>query len=281
MQLVQQVLVAYDRSAMAEEALKRGISVAKKKDAQLMVVHVIEPPFMESPYFASVDEDAIKKELITKIDELNRDAGVEYMLFIEHGEPAEAIKLQVEKTQSDLIVVGSHGKGDIDSDHIGTTVLKLLQDSHIPVLIVKNSTFQVYQKMIEPTNLSDCSKKSILFANRLFIKPSRKYLYAADTISELQAMTYRISEIQRQDLRKKMAFSAKSALKVFVNEVGGGEMALIDFKASVNEDLLAYIVEDDADLLVLGSDCMNSFLLSSTASYLLQRSPMDVLVYVQ
>ena len=50
MKQVKQILVAVDRSAMAEEALKRAISVAKKKDAQLIVVHVTEPPFFESPY---------------------------------------------------------------------------------------------------------------------------------------------------------------------------------------------------------------------------------------
>ena len=60
-------------------------------------------------------------------------------------------------------------------------------------------------------------------------------------------------------------------------------MELIDYTASVNEDLLDYIKKDDADLLVLGSKGvgnLNSFVFGSTASYLVQRSPIDVLVYV-
>jgi nucleotide-binding universal stress UspA family protein len=68
MQEVQQVLVAYDRSEMSHEALKRAISVAKKKEAQLIVVHVIEPLFVQSPFAKSVDEDAIKRDIIKQIE---------------------------------------------------------------------------------------------------------------------------------------------------------------------------------------------------------------------
>ncbi len=137
--------------------------------------------------------------------------------------------------------------------------------------------------MIAPTDMTAYSKKSIVFAKALFTKPSRKYLYAAETISELQAMTYNISEEERQHLREEMKTDANKALDAFVIEVGGGETALIDFTASINEDLLAYIVKDNADLLVLSSrgvDNLNSFVFGSTASYLMQRSPADVLVYV-
>ena len=60
-------------------------------------------------------------------------------------------------------------------------------------------------------------------------------------------------------------------------------MVLVEYKASINEDLLAYVVKDKADLLVLGSKGvgnLNSFLFGSTTSYLVQNSPTDVLVYV-
>ena len=248
-----------------------------------MVIHVIEPPFVESLLSRSVDEDKIRQQLIDQIDGFSKSANVDYVLFIESGSVANTITLKAQKTNTDLLVVGSHGKSDIDSDYFGSTTLKLIQNTHIPVLIVKNEVRGIYQEMIAPTNLSDYSKESILFANTLFTKPYRKYLYAFETISELQAMTYGVSDEERESLQRKMALSAKTALDEFMREVGEGEIALIDFTASVNEDLLAYIIEDRADLLVLGSkgvDDLNSFIFGSTASYLMQRSPIDVLVYV-
>ncbi len=72
-------------------------------------------------------------------------------------------------------------------------------------------------------------------------------------------------------------------MKKFLKEVAGGEIALIGYRASINEDLLEYIIKEKSDLLVLGSkgvDNLNSFVFGSTASYLVQSSPVDVLVYV-
>ncbi len=283
MQEVQQVLVAYDRSEMSHEALKRAISVAKKKEAQLIVVHVIEPLFVQSPFAKSVDEDAIKRDIIKQIDQLNAEAQVEYMLFVESGKAADVITLKAKKTQADLLVVGSHGKEDVESEHFGSTTMKIIQHTHIPVLVVKNRTQSIYRHMLSPTNLSEYSKESVLFANTLFTKPTRKYLYAFETVDNLQAMTYQFSDEEAAGLRELRTSNSKTALETFVNEVGGGEMALIDYKASINEDLLEYIKKDNADLLVLGSKGvgnLNSFVFGSTASFLVRRSPIDVLVYV-
>ena len=280
---VQQVLVAYDRSEMSHEALKRAISVAKKKEAQLIVVHVIEPLFVQSPFAKSVDEDAIKRDITKQIDQLNAEAQVEYLLFVESGEAAGVITLTAQKTQADLLVVGSNSKEDVESEHFGSTTVKIIQHTHIPVLIVKNRTQTIYKHMLSPTNLSEHSKESILFANTLFTKPTRKYLYAFETVDNLQAMTYQFSDEEAAGLKELRTSNAKIALETFVNEVGGGEMALIEYKASINEDLLDYIKRENADLLVLGSKGvgnLNSFVFGSTASYLVQRSPIDVLVYV-
>ena len=283
MQEVQQVLVAYDRSEMSHEALKRAISVAKKKEAQLIIVHVIEPLFVQSPYAKSIDENEIRQKLSEQIDDLNREAQVEYMLFVESGEAAGVITLTAKKTQADLLVVGSNGKDDVGSEHFGSTTLKIIQQTHIPVLVVKNKIKTIYQHMLSPTNLSAHSKESILFANTLFTKPTRTYLYAFETVDKLQAMTYQFTEEEAEGLKEIKTSNAQIALDTFVNEVGGGEKVLIDYTASINEDILDYIQQGNADLLVLGSKGvgnLNSFVFGSTASFLVQRSPTDVLVYV-
>ena len=283
MKLMQQVLVATDRSAMGNEAVKRAISIAKKKDAQLFIIHVIEPPFVESPYLKPVDQNEIKKAIKHEIDSLNSEAKVDYNLFIEHGNVADIIIHKAEQLEADLIVVGSHGKEDIQSNYFGTTTLKLIQKTHLPVLVVKNEVKHIYQKMIAPTDLSDSSKESILFANTLFTKATRKYLHAHQTVNELASLTYHISEEQRQSINIKIEMTARDQLKAFVKELGGGEMAFIHFHASINEDLLDYIIKDQADLLVLGSkgvNNLNSFVFGSTASSLLHMSPTDVLIYV-
>jgi len=283
MKQIQQVLVAIDSSALAEETLKRAILIAKEKIAQLIVVHIIEPPFTELPHYESIDQAKVKEKITQQIDVLNAEADVEYMLFVESGKAADTITVMAKKTSADLLVIGSHGKDDIESRHFGSTALKLVQRTHIPVLIVKQRQEDLYSSMIAPSNLSDYSKESILFANTLFSNTPLKYIYAFETISPLQARTYYISDDELDEWRTKKASDALKAMKSFVKEVGEGESALIEFTASLNEDLLERVTKENADLLVLGSkgvENLNSFVFGSTASFLLQRSPIDVLVYV-
>lgn len=283
MQQVKQILVATDMSAMAEEALRRAISLAGEKKAQLIVIHVIEPLFLQLPFAQAVDAGKIRQQLTETIDRFNAQAQVEYVVFIESGKAAERVILQAQKTQADLIVVGSHGKEDIKSNYFGSTTLKLIQKTHVPVLVVKNSVDGAYRNMLVPTNLSNAAKESLLFANDLFTTPHRKYLYAFETISNVQAKAYRLDAEEAEQLRQSKTAEAAKAFKQFVKEVGDGGMELIEYSASINEDLLDYIKKDNADLLVLGSKGvgnLNSFVFGSTASYLLQRVPVDVLVYV-
>jgi len=280
---IQVILVAIDESAMAREALKRAILIAKEKDAQLIVMHVIESSFIRSPFLQAIDEDQIKQKIIEQIDQLNSEANLKYIFFLESGSASSLITRKVQKVKADLLVIGTHGKDDIKSNYFGSTTLKLIQNTHTPVLIVKNKANNVYEKMLAPTNLSDYSKESILFSNTLFDTLSRKYLYAFVTFDKLQALKYRVSIEQKKKYQEELLLDAKTALEKFIKEVGEGEMVLIDYQASINEDLLEYIVKERSDLLVLGSKGVNnlmSFVFGSTASYLVRNSPIDVLVHV-
>ncbi len=283
MNKVNRILVAIDRSAMAEEALKRAIYIAKEKEAQLVVIHVIESSFIESPFVRPIDENKIKEEVKRQVEKLTSEEDIEYILFVESGSAAASIILASQKTKADLLVIGTHGKDDLESNYFGSTTLKVVQKTHIPVVIVKNEAKYNYKNLLAPTDLSEYSKESIQFSRTLFKDTSLKYLHAYVTLDEFQALTYRISIDQQGQFKKELLFDAKTALEKFVKETADGEMVLISYEASINEDLLEYITRDQADLLVLGSKGvgnLNSFVFGSTASYLLQRSPIDVLAYV-
>ena len=283
MKEVNRILVAIDGSAMSREALKRAVSIAKEKEAQLIVMYVIEANFISATFVPSIDANNIEKEVNVQVKEIASKENVEYILFVESGSPSSSIAHKVRSTGVDLLIIGAHGKDDISSNYFGSTTLKLIQETRIPVLIVKNETKHTYKKILASTDLSDYSKESILFANTLFNTTPFKYLHAYETVDPFMALTYRISVDQQGQFKKELLTKANIALEKFVKDVTKGEMELIESNASINEDLLAYIKKDDADLLVLGSkgvNNLNSFLFGSTASYLVQNSPTDVLVYV-
>ncbi len=286
MKEINNILVAIDKSKMSHEALKRAISITKEKDVQLYVIHVVESSFLSPAFVRPIDEDALRESITQQIEILNEKSKVDFVLFIELGLPASLIGQKAKKINADLLVVGVNDKNDIGNEHFGSTALKLIQKTNIPVLIVKNEVLGDYSKMILPTNLSDYSKESILFANTLFDKTIKKYISASESLYELESLEDGISAEEINSYKAELFKGAKTELDKFLKDlenVEDAEIELIGCDASVNEDILENIKNDDSDLLVLGSrgvNSLNSFIFGSTATYLLQRSPVDTLVYV-
>ncbi|NKQ41123.1 MAG: universal stress protein [Sulfurovum sp.] len=283
MKKIEKILVAIDGSVMSQEALKRAVSISKEKNAQLIVVHVIEPSFLESPFLKSIDKDEVKKQITAQVDEIVSAKGLDYLLFVESGSAYGMIHTMTKRLKVDLLVMGVHGKKDPKSSHFGSTALKLVQKTNIPVLIVKNMARKEYSKMIAPTNLSAYSKDSILFAKTLFRNTELKYLYAYVAIDDFQDMTYYVSVDESGQLKKELYTEAHMALNEFVESVAKGGTDLLECEWSVSEELLVHTEKDQADLLVLGSKGvrnLNSFVFGSIASYMIQRSSKDVLAYV-
>ncbi len=281
---VKNILVAFDGSMMGKEALRRAADIAGSHEAKLLVVSVIEPPLAELSYAEQVSKEQTKAILTEVIEKEAEKSGLEPIIFIEHGSAVETIMKYVEKSRADLLVLGSHGREKEGETHIGTTTLKLVQHTHIPVLVVKKQIDSLYEKMVIPTDLSGYSLQSILFAEHLFPGTGKKYLYGYRIINGLSAQTYRISEAERVSENEKIRQEAESDLAQIMVECGEGDREVFAYDSWLNRKLLEQIEKEDADLLVLGSrgvDDLNSFVFGSVAAYLLQHTSIDVLAYVQ
>lgn len=58
-------------------------------------------------------------------------------IYVAYGSPVEEILDQAKQGNYDLIVMGTHGHGFLYSALIGSTAKKMVQKSHIPVLVVR------------------------------------------------------------------------------------------------------------------------------------------------
>ena len=280
---MKKILVAIDKSRMSQEALKRAILIAKERNAQLNIIHIIESSFLRPVLIRPIDEETLKRNITEQIEIFTKESKLDYVLYVDTGSPSSLITRKAKKLKVELLVVGVNNKNDISSNYFGSTTLKLIQKTHIPVLVVKNETKHAYKKILAPTNLTDYSKESILFARTLFKKAALKYLHAYIAINDLMALAYCTSAEHQGQYNKELLTEAAIALEKFAKDVPEGETAVLGCDASVNEDLLEYIKNDEADLLVLGSKGignLNSFLFGSTASYLVRNSTTDVIAYV-
>ena len=139
------ILCAVDLSESSLDALAHAIDMAKEADAQLMVLHVLEfsPLLINEPTldFSSIRE-AAAADARQKLHELIPEDARTYCTVdtaVVQGRAYHEILRHAVVRQSDLIVMGIHGRGVIDRLVLGSTTHYVIRASACPVLIVPRS----------------------------------------------------------------------------------------------------------------------------------------------
>ena len=144
-------MVGYDGSDCAKKALSQTVELAKRiDDAEVFVVHAFEfsigyvPMGMtDSPLMISAEYDqhvdlvrsACEQQVAEAVKELEA-AGVRATGEAREGSSIDVLLEASREKAAAAIVVGSHGEGAVSAAFLGSTALKLLHHSDIPVLVV-------------------------------------------------------------------------------------------------------------------------------------------------
>ena len=141
------ILLATDGSDLAAKAIKHGLSLAAQIGASATIVtiakplHTIAPPevmiaFPKADYDKGAKERA--GEILAKVESAARAASVNCQTrFMMHEEPWQAIIDAAQEAESDLIVMGSHGRTGLTRLMLGSEAQKVLTHTTLPVLIVR------------------------------------------------------------------------------------------------------------------------------------------------
>lgn len=138
------ILIATDGSEAAENAADFGIEIAGLSRAKVYAVYVIDiTPFdsilMDETWTKDMYEQFEKtgREATSYVEENAKAAGMEAESILLKGNPAKEILNFAEKQKVDIIVVGSLGKSGVQSFLLGNVSEKVLRNSKIPVLVVR------------------------------------------------------------------------------------------------------------------------------------------------
>jgi nucleotide-binding universal stress UspA family protein len=145
------LVLGYDGSDCAKKALAHTVEIARHiDDAEVFVVHAFEfsvgyvPGYMaDSPLMMSAEYDQhvdlVKEACDQQVAEATAQlatAGVPASGEAREGKPVDVLLEAAREKQAAVIVVGSHGEGAMSAAFLGSTALKLLHHSDIPVLVV-------------------------------------------------------------------------------------------------------------------------------------------------
>lgn len=242
---MEKILVPTDFSEEAENALKVAAQLAKKYDAEIFLMNMLE--FPADTYKSAVNPNEIEqlpeslffmKMARKRFDKLlNQDflKGVKITQTVEFRKAFDGIIDGVNKYNIDLIVMGSAGASGISEIFIGSNTEKVVRHSKIPVLVIKEAVenFKV-NNFVFATDLEDKRKqafwKALKLANEIDAKLHVVYV---NTLSRFNTT----NEIEK----KIESFTADAPLQNFTTHIYNAH--------SIEEGILKYAKKVDADLM--------------------------------
>jgi len=145
------ILLAVDGSEASTKAVELIADMAHRLQSKVTVVHVREANALLRLASAAAgmnepveDEDVETRregqDLLDRVRDRLVAAGVETTAELGesvHGAAAAIIVESARRLGADLVVIGSHGRGELASALLGGTAYKVIQRAHVPVLVVR------------------------------------------------------------------------------------------------------------------------------------------------
>ncbi|MEO8822312.1 MAG: universal stress protein [Ginsengibacter sp.] len=138
---MQKILVPTDFSKNALKAVAYAAEIAKRSEASIHLLHVIEPSLnMTTMHVDSSDKKEVEKKSaefnlsLKSIAEVYPD--VEVIPFLEGGAVIAAIFKYVEKEKIDMIVMGTSGASGLKKYIMGSVTAGVIGKTKIPVLAI-------------------------------------------------------------------------------------------------------------------------------------------------
>jgi nucleotide-binding universal stress UspA family protein len=291
------VLIGYDGSAGAEDAVALVLAMRWPTGTAIRVVTAMEPtaalvpgPLPGAGLISSPDIDeqirhVLQGDLEAVVDRL-RQTGAQSEGAVVHGRPATVIAEEARRFAADLVVAGSRGHGPIASLVLGSVSAELVDHAPSPVLVVRRTTGD---RILFATDGSP----SALDAERLlttwpvFERSAIRVLSVADVPRPWHSglaptMVRQVLDAYTKDLE--LARTEHDALAREVSARVAAAGRTVDTNVRVG-DAAAEIIDEvsawSADLVVLGSrghTGLSRFVLGSVARNVLQGSPSSVLI---
>lgn len=143
---MKRILVPTDFSNQADNAVKVAADLAKKYDAEVHLLHMVELP-MHQIIATSNYSELPEAVFFMKLAHKNFEESLEGKNYLDDLDVFEHIKFNdisvgvsemCQENEFDLVVMGSHGTDGLKEMFIGSNTEKVVRTSKVPVLVIKN-----------------------------------------------------------------------------------------------------------------------------------------------
>ena len=129
---ISKIMVTTDFSEVSDRALDFAIALARRYDARIYLAHVITPdPFQfAEPQLAQATYEKVRQAAEQGIADIlisGKLRGVPHEVLMEEGNVWPSLESLIARNEIDLLVAGTHGRGNIQKLLIGSVAEEILQ----------------------------------------------------------------------------------------------------------------------------------------------------------
>ncbi len=272
--MITKIIVPVDFSEQSENALKVAVSLSKKYNSEILVLHMLElsAGIFTAPDGPQIDQSLFFLELAKKRfnEFLSKPylKGIKITPIIKHFKVFSEVNEIAKLHGADLVVMGSHGADGLKQIFIGSNAEKVVRHSEIPVLVIKNE-------------ITDFKVANFVFATDFKEESITAYLKAKDFVTKFQANLYLVyintpgdNFLSHKDAQKKIA--------QFLEKVDAQLPVEIYNDYSVETGILNYAETIDADLIGIpthGRKGLSHFFMGSIGEDITNTSKLPVITF--
>jgi nucleotide-binding universal stress UspA family protein len=283
------ILCPVDFSELSDLALKYAAAGAREYGAKLTVLHA---EIFELPrYFSRTQREKLIRDMSRARKVIQRDlakhvkkilgqsaAGLTLKYEVVEAHPVKAVLEGAEEKLSDLIVMGTHGRGGLKSLVLGSVVENVVRNAKIPVFTVR----QKEHEFIDTNQASSAPRLEHILCPVNMTEGAGRALAAAFSLAERfharLTVLYTLETEEPGDLSK-----AHGKLQAWIPDAVKTQSGLNPVVRTGNpaDRIIAFAKEEKEDLIVLGGEhkpFLEATFFGRTTEVILRHSPVPVLV---
>ncbi len=288
--MVTKILLCSDGSQQALQAASVAGDLAKRLQAEVLVIHVIDILAISAYTGPQADaapplglllgyEEEAQKEILQHTREALDRAGISYRVFPEIGSPVESILELAQAEGVGLIVAGGRGLNAWEALLLGSISQGVAHHAQCPVLIVRDNP-QGFQRILVGSDGSEHAVHALKIGAEIAkgCQASLTVLNTYDPLSPQPLVSARDVVSGEHEAHVLRAIEEQSAS---VLQTYGLPVDVVQEAGHPAETILSYAERESCDLIVLGGRGQGGFrrlLLGSVCDNVLRHAHCSVLV---
>ena len=227
------IIILWDFSTVAENALLHGIKIAKMVHNDLRLLHIVNKGIKQE------EKDKIKQKLDKASKQIQSKHSINVSSIILKGTIFSTISKYTTDEEANLVILGTHGLKEMQK-FTGSWALKVIIDSEVPFIVVRDKPRhqEKFRNIIFPIDFRSENKEKVSMAIYM-----GKYF---DSI--IHILKEPVTDIA---LNRKINTNLNFAIKYLIQNNIEYDIHTLEKKGNFAKETLKFAEQSNADLILI------------------------------